>query len=170
MSKHRKKKIVSRIKYNVTWSDELVFIGQCSIPAAKELSKTKPPPKGKFFLGSSCSSVVGLQTGCGGTISGAAGHARYVPSRTKQFSTCWWACVYAREVWHRMLRPSVLEHLIPEQDARFPNWWYSSRKRVSKEQRKDFDTFVALICWCVWKARNRRVFNNAMAHASQLSS
>jgi hypothetical protein len=29
---------------------------------------------------------------------------------------------------------------------------------------------VALACWGLWKKRNRRVFNNAMAHAAQLSS
>jgi hypothetical protein len=79
-------------------------------------------------------------------------------------------CVYAREVWFRFFRPSGLQHLAPDHDANLPDWWCDSRKRVPKAQRKGFDSMVVLACWGLWKERNRRVFNNAMAQAAQLSS
>jgi hypothetical protein len=77
-------------------------------------------------------------------------------------------CVYAREVWFRFFRPSGLQHLAPDHDANLPDWWCDSRKRVPKAQRKGFDSMVVLACWGLWKERNRRVFNNAMAQAAQL--
>jgi hypothetical protein len=33
-----------------------------------------------------------------------------------------------------------------------------------------FNTMVALACWGLWKERNRRIFDNTIAHAAQLSS
>jgi hypothetical protein len=40
-------------------------------------------------------------------------------------------------------------------------WWLAVRKRVTKAQRKAFDSMVLLIAWCVWLQRNTRVHNQA---------
>ena len=41
------------------------------------------------------------------------------------------------------------------------DWWATGRKQVVKSKRKGFDTLIALICWCLWKQRNGRVFGGA---------
>jgi len=35
--------------------------------------------------------------------------------------------------------------------------WTTSRKRLPKDNRKAFDTFVLLVVWLIWKERNGRV-------------
>jgi hypothetical protein len=52
----------------------------------------------------------------------------------------------------------------PMQDATFR--WCFSRKRVSKQLRKGFDTFLVLMAWCIWRERNNHVFNLAMRYAA----
>ena len=34
-------------------------------------------------------------------------------------------------------------------------WWYGARKRIPKDDRKYFDSLVVLVCWLLWKERNR---------------
>jgi len=48
--------------------------------------------------------------------------------------------------------------LMPNGHERVEGWWVASRKRVPEAQRKDFDSFVMLICWSLLKQRNGRVF------------
>lgn len=67
-------------------------------------------------------------------------------------------CPYSREVWFKLLRPSGHHRLMPPPNASIVDWWLRSRKGLSKELRRRFDTFFALVCWEIWKERNRRVF------------
>ena len=41
------------------------------------------------------------------------------------------------------------------------DWWATGRKQVVKYKRKGFDTLIAIICWCLWKQRNGKVFGGA---------
>ena len=40
-----------------------------------------------------------------------------------------------------------------------PDWWHGARKRIPKDDRKCFDSFVVLVCWLLWKERNNRTFD-----------
>jgi hypothetical protein len=77
-------------------------------------------------------------------------------------------CVYSQEVWFRLLRVTGLQHLLPEHDDIFANWWVHSQKMVQKEKRKGFDSMVVMAAWMLWKERNDRVFNNSMRQAAHL--
>jgi hypothetical protein len=55
--------------------------------------------------------------------------------------------VFSQEVWFSMLRTSGRQLLVPTADSSLVDWWLWSRKRITKEERKDFDSFVQLIAW-----------------------
>ena len=38
-------------------------------------------------------------------------------------------------------------------------WWTRARKRIHKDDRQCFDSMVILICWMIWKERNKRTFD-----------
>ena len=70
------------------------------------------------------------------------------------------SCSYSRDVWFRLLRRGDLQRLAPGSSATsFVSWWSTSRKRLPKDRRKPFDTFVLLVIWTIWKERNARVFD-----------
>jgi hypothetical protein len=48
----------------------------------------------------------------------------------------------------------------PQEDTYPERWWTEARKRLRKEDRRCFDTFILLIAWTLWKQRNARVFGN----------
>jgi hypothetical protein len=73
--------------------------------------------------------------------------------------TCW--SVALREVWHAVLQRVIWEHLTPtSQVFNLAEWWSSSRKLLSKAERRCFDSAVILISWMLWNERNRRVFDH----------
>ena len=68
-------------------------------------------------------------------------------------------CVFARQVWHLCFMETETNlSLMPTGQDPLQEWWNSARKRATKAQRKDFDAMVMLVCWCIWKQRNERVF------------
>ena len=68
-------------------------------------------------------------------------------------------CVFARQVWHQcFLVAGWSLSMLPTGQDSLQDWRVRSRKRVEKAQRKEFDSFVMLVCWCIWKQRNGRVF------------
>ena len=68
-------------------------------------------------------------------------------------------CVFARQVWFLCFaRTGIDLTLLPDGNAPLQVWWMRARKIVQKTMRKDFDSFVMLISWCLSKQRNDRVF------------
>lgn len=68
-------------------------------------------------------------------------------------------CVFARQVWHQcFLETGTNLSLLPIGQESLQDWWATSRKQVVKAQCKEFDAFVMLVCWCIWKQRNGRAF------------
>ena len=71
-------------------------------------------------------------------------------------------CVFSRQVWVRCIdRMGLMADLCPSYDSSLVQWWTEARKRIHKQTRKGFDTFVMLICWTLWKQRNARVFGSS---------
>jgi hypothetical protein len=64
----------------------------------------------------------------------------------------------ARQLWSRLLAPVSLAALVPMSDDRLGSWWLQQRLRVDHVARPPFDSLLLLICWCIWKERNKRTF------------
>ena len=47
-------------------------------------------------------------------------------------------------------------------------WWTSSRKKLTKVDRKAFDTLVILTSWMIWNERNRRTFDSRVKTVHEL--
>ena len=71
--------------------------------------------------------------------------------------------VFSRKVWfHCITRMGLTVDLCPSIDSRLVQWSTEARKRIDKQSRKGFATFVMLTCWTLWKQRNARVFGTGM--------
>jgi hypothetical protein len=69
-------------------------------------------------------------------------------------------CPYAKMVWFGCLRKMGSQLQEPQENTDLERWWTEARKRLRKEDRRGFDTFILLIAWMLWKQRNARVFGN----------
>jgi hypothetical protein len=54
-----------------------------------------------------------------------------------------------------------LQHLTPQEETLFFEWWSAIRKQVHKLRRKGFDSLALLVIWSLWKERNRHVHDRA---------
>jgi hypothetical protein len=79
-------------------------------------------------------------------------------------------CIYFKEVWARLLCSHGFLRLCPTPDAALAPWWLDSRRSLSKERRRGFDSLETLVWWNIWRECNNRVFNDAMKQASELAS
>ncbi|CAM0911182.1 unnamed protein product [Alopecurus aequalis] len=77
-------------------------------------------------------------------------------------------CVFAREIWHTLLRRCDLSAFVPGADDALIDWWPDVRLCVPSRDRKGFDSLVLLIVWSLWKERNSRVFERTATTASHL--
>jgi hypothetical protein len=60
--------------------------------------------------------------------------------------------------------------LTPSSDAKFPDWWLLSQKRIHKDLRRGFDSFFILVAWLIWKEQDERVFQSQSMSVSRLIS
>ncbi|CAD6248097.1 unnamed protein product [Miscanthus lutarioriparius] len=70
-------------------------------------------------------------------------------------------CVFAREVWFRVLAPIGLANLAPSPGVAFLDWSLLHRMQLVTAKCKGFDSLIILGAWCLWKERNQRVFHGA---------
>jgi hypothetical protein len=50
----------------------------------------------------------------------------------------------------------------------FDDWWESVEARVSGEERKGINSLIILGAWCIWKHRNRCVFDGINPSAAAI--
>lgn len=79
------------------------------------------------------------------------------------------SCVFSREVWFLTLSWTGMGQLAPTPgDESFQSWWRRSARRLTKDRRKAFNTFVILVAWEIWKHRNGVVFEAQQPHVHEL--
>jgi hypothetical protein len=136
-----------------------LFTGQSAILGTKEIWKVKAPSKCKFFqwliAPDRCWTAErrhrhGLQHSALCALcaqeDGTADHLVV-------------GCVYAREVWFRLLGCYGWQSIAPAQPAGFAARWLHARKRVFRKGRKAFDSLVTLAAWqCMFLKKMRVCF------------
>jgi len=78
------------------------------------------------------------------------------------------SCVFAREVWHRLLHVVGWQSLTPDHNAMLGDWWQLARIGLPGELRRAFDSAVLLATWNLWKERNHRTFDGVSKTPLQL--
>jgi len=80
------------------------------------------------------------------------------------------SCVFAREVWFRLLQPAGLQGVELQGNSTLLEWWQQGRATLPQVLRTSFDSLVLLTSWCLWKERNRRTFDHKSRSPSHLLS
>jgi hypothetical protein len=153
-------------QYSAASAYRAFFLGQNAVPEAKELSKTKAPPKYKFFIWL----VLMGHRWTSSIIFGTAAHVHFALRRKNQSSTSC-SAVYTLERCGSGSCALLVCNISPPcrmQPSQIGG--ASAGKGCLSNCERIFDTFVVLTSWCIWRERNNRVFNSAMRHAAQLAS
>lgn len=132
-----------------------------SLPGAKELWRSRAPPRSKFFF------WLALH----GRLWTANRRRRHRLQDSDDCALCDQQSetidhfllnyVYSQEIWFRVLSPIGLHVLAPSAEARLADWWLSARAELPADLRKGFDSLVLLVTWFIWKERNKRIFDAA---------
>lgn len=145
-----------------------MFIGQYSIEGARELRKTRALPKAKFFIWLVLLSYCWTNDRLQRHGMPNDGPCSLCSQSTETADHLLLGCAYSREIWFKLLRHSMNQRLTPTASQPLPVWWIHSRKSLPKPLRKRFDSFVVLVCWELWKERNRRIFQRQNMQPPQL--
>lgn len=76
------------------------------------------------------------------------------------------ACVFTRQVWHRVSLLLQCPGLCTQCDS-WMDWWLFVRSGRNKRARKGIDATVMLVSWKLWKARNEVVFRAAAPNSNE---
>jgi hypothetical protein len=132
-------------QYSASSAYRAFFLGQCGLPGAKELAKTRAPPSSKFFIWTALLGRCwtsdrlqrhGLQNN---------GPCVLCSQATETVEHLLLNCVYSREIWFTLLRRVGSQHLCPVQEDSLAEWWLRRRKLIHSDSRKCFDCFVVLV-------------------------
>lgn len=147
-----------------------MFTGQYSIDGAKELSRTKAPPKAKFFMWLALLGRCWTNDWLQRHHMQNDGPCSFCLQEDETVAHLLLGCVFSRENWLELLRASENQQLTPQPLGQLPVWWSTARKQLPKMLRKGFDCLVVLVSWLLWKERNRRVFDRQSWHPTRLLS
>jgi hypothetical protein len=125
------------------------FHGQCGVPSAGVLRKTKAPPSSKFFV------WLALLDRCWTGESLLHHHMKddgscpLCSQVEESIDHLLLGCCYTGEVWYRLLARQGLHPCCLTPHDRIADWWLASRKRIARSSRKGFDSLVVLAWWSV---------------------
>ena len=143
--------------YSVSSTYWAFFAGSTRLLGAKELWRTKAPPRVKLFFWL------------------ALHHRLWTTDRRKQHglqddnacalcdqaleTAChlFLGCVFSRQVWHALLEPIHLVALLPDRVQELDKWWIQQRGLIDLASRPLFDSLLLLVAWTIWKERNCRL-------------
>jgi hypothetical protein len=163
-------------KYSASSTYCAFFNGSTSLLGAKELWRAKVPPKVKFFFWLALHRRLwtaerrkrhGLQENDDCALCGQA---------PESGDHLFLGCVFTRELWFKLLAPVGLAALVLSSEERLDSWWMQQRRRLDRQSRPVLDGLLLLLCWCIWKERNRRTFDpqssnvDAVAHVVLLEA
>ena len=155
-------------QYSAASAYGAMFLGSSTPVGAKQLWKTRAPPRVRFFvwliLHRRCWTAErrfrhGLQTSDTCIICDQS-------SETMDHLVL--GCVFSKEVWGILLRRLQLGHLFVVEQP-IIDWWLKERKTFQKPFRAGFDSFFFLMAWNLWKERNARTFQGVQRSASMLA-
>jgi len=150
-------------KYSASSAYRAFFNGSTALLGAREIWQAKVPPKVKFFFWLVLHRRLwtterrkrhGLQDNDDCALCGQA---------CESIEHLFLGCVFTRELWFKLLAPAGLQALIPLSEERIGAWWMQQRCRLHYQSRPVFDCLLLLLCWCVWKERNIRTFDNKLS-------
>ena len=75
-------------------------------------------------------------------------------------------CVFAREVWFRVLMLFNLHRFIPSATTEPTIWWQALTASVSPKERRKINGLIILTARSIWLQRNCRVFDRKFSTAS----
>jgi hypothetical protein len=156
-------------KYSASSTYRAFFNGSTSLLGAKELWRAKVPPKVKFFFWLALHRRLwtaerrkrhGLQENDDCALCGQA---------PESGDHLFLGCVFTRELWFKLLAPVGLAALVPSSEERLDSWWMQQRRRLDRQSRPVLDRLLLLLCWCIWKERNRRTFDSQSSNADAVA-
>ena len=156
-------------KYSVSSTYRAFFEGSTALLGAKELGKTKAPPKVKFFMWLVLHRRIwtanrrlrhGLQD---------SDDCNLCSQASETCDHLFVGCVTTRQLWYRLLLPLGLQDLTPLTEESLGIWWLRQREWLSADSRPPFDTLLLLITWTIWKERNNRVFNRITSNLAAIA-
>jgi len=65
------------------------------------------------------------------------------------------SCVFNHELWDSCLQSFLLHDLVVIEQEDIMWWWTTSRKRLSKELHRGFDSFLLLVGWLPVEGKKR---------------
>lgn len=145
-------------RYSASSTYRAFFLGSTSLLGARELWRTRAPPRVKFFGWLALHRRLwtaerrmrhGLQANNDCSLCGQA-------AETVEHMLL--GCVLVRQLWHSLLQPIGLAALTPDRVEDIPQWWLAQRRRIERDARPMFDSMFLLLAWNVWKHRNGIVF------------
>lgn len=144
--------------YSASSAYNAMFFGSTRPLGARQLWKTKAPPKVKHFFwlamhGRCWTAERRYRHGLQDSDSCAL-----CDQCSESLDHLLLGCVYSRELWSAVLGKLNLHHLIQDQQDCIFVWWLQARKSVPKVARAGFDSLFLLIGWSIWKERNARTF------------
>jgi hypothetical protein len=157
-------------QYSSASAYRALFHGQCDVPSANILHKTRATPSSKFFvwLAPLDRCWTGDQLLCHHMKDNAS--CIFCDQANESIDHLLLGCYCTREVWARRLARSGHHDVSPSPGDRIADWWIATRKKNVKSSCKGFDSLVVLVWWFVWKECNNMTFNEAMQQATTLAS
>jgi hypothetical protein len=82
-------------------------------------------------------------------------------------------CPFAKAVWDQIISWENLPELRAQFQANpvhIKAWWEDTARMVPSSERRRLNAMVIYTFWNIWKARNRRIFNNTSETVVQVAA